>query len=115
MRISDGHVAGSNLPWMAEVKLEVFVSRKVDSVRPALAGGGFWDSSDDSYRPKPSWGCPDLLSALYLQFYLLITNSLPIRRCKNPACRMPIQVTRKNRKFCNSTCRSNKRHYPDPD
>lgn len=103
----------SNLPWMAEVKLGEFVTRKVKDIRLDLAGGGFWDPSDNGYRPKQSWRCPDLLSAIYLQFYLLITNSLPVRRCENPSCRMPIQITKRNRRFCNATCRSNKRHYPD--
>lgn len=110
---ADRQTWDSNLPWMAEGKLREFVTRRVENIRLDLAGGGFWDPTDDGYRPKQSWKCPDLLSAMYLQFYLLITNSLPVRRCNDPSCRMPFPVTRKNRRVCNSTCRSNKRHYPD--
>ena len=66
-------------------------------------------SSVDRYKSTQSWGATDLISAVYLQFYLLMTNGLAMRRCENPACGMP--VTRRNRKFCNPTCRSNMRHY----
>lgn len=64
------------------------------------------------YALDSAWYCPDLLSALYLQFYLLVTRQKPTRRCENPACLMPFPVTRKNKRFCNSTCRSNARNYP---
>lgn len=55
------------------------------------------------YALGSTWYCPDLLSVLYLQFYLLITEQKPTRRCENPACLMPFPVTRKNKRFCNST------------
>jgi hypothetical protein len=63
------------------------------------------------YRIPRSWDCPDLLSAMYLQFYLLITDFEPMRRCQNPACGLPFPATRKNKRFCNATCRSNARNY----
>ena len=63
------------------------------------------------YRIPRSWDCPDLLSALYLQFYLLVTDFEPMRRCQNPACGLPFPATRKNKRFCNATCRSNARNY----
>jgi hypothetical protein len=63
------------------------------------------------YRIPRSWDCPDLLSAMYLQVYLLITDFEPMRRCKNPACGLPFPATRKNKHFCNATCRSNARNY----
>jgi hypothetical protein len=63
------------------------------------------------YRIPRSWDCPDLLSAMYLQFYLLITDFEPVRRCQNPACGLPFPATRSNRIYCNATCRSNARHY----
>jgi len=68
-------------------------------------------SSGSDYSIPRSWYCPDLLSAMYLQFYLLITDSEPVRRCQNPACGMPFPATRKNKRFCNATCRSNARNY----
>jgi hypothetical protein len=63
------------------------------------------------YRIPRSWACPDLLSAMYLQFYLLITDFERMRRCQNPACGLPFPATRKNKRFCNATCRSNARNY----
>ena len=63
------------------------------------------------YRIRRSWDCPDLCSAMYLQFYLVITDFEPMRRCQNPACVLPFPATRKNRRFCNATCRSNARNY----
>ena len=58
--------------------------------------------------------CPSLLSAIYLQFYLYATNNKPMRHCENPACGMPFPVARKDKRFCNDTCRSNARHYRSP-
>lgn len=104
-------IRGSNLPWMAEVTLAVFVTSKVEGVRLGLRGSGFWGSSDGSYRPVQALECPDLYSAMYLQFYLLITGGLPMRRCKHPSCRMPFPVTHNNKWFCTPTCRSGMRHH----
>ena len=57
-----------------------------------------------------SWMCPDLLTALYLQFYRLITKSKPIRYCDH--CGQPFEATRSNRRFCNPSCRSGIRYEP---
>jgi hypothetical protein len=100
-----------NLQFVATALLEGFVRDKLEGVRPALWSGETSGAWAGRYRPTQSWKCPDLLSAVYLQFYLLMTNSLKMRLCENPACHMPIPVTRKNRRFCSSTCRSNMRHY----
>ena len=98
--------------WVALRALQHIVENRIANVRlsfdenylnfPPLGG---------DYRIPRSWDCPDLLSAMYLQFYLLITDVEPLRRCKNPACDMPFPATRKNKRFCNATCRSNARHY----
>jgi hypothetical protein len=59
-----------------------------------------------------SWYCPDLLSAIYLQFYLLVTKSKPIRFCKSPACRQPFIPNSGKHIYCKDGCRSNARNYP---
>jgi hypothetical protein len=59
----------------------------------------------------PSWHCPDLLSAIYLQFYLLVTKSKPIRFCKSPACRQAFVPNSGKQIYCNDSCRSNARNY----
>jgi hypothetical protein len=69
------------------------------------------DEGQDPLLARRTMRCPDLLSAIYLQFYLMLTNNKPMRLCENPVCRMPLPVTRKDRRFCGATCRSNARHY----
>ena len=110
---ADGDARGSNLPWMAEAMLASFVTSKVEGVRLSLWGSGYWGSSDGAYKPLPTWECSDLLSAIYLQFYLLIVDGLPMRRCKVPSCQTPFPLTRKDKLVCDATCRSNLRHYPE--
>lgn len=55
----------------------------------------------------PSYECPDLLTALYLQLFLLITKNKPLRYCEH--CGEPFEATRQNKRFCDATCRSNGR------
>jgi hypothetical protein len=59
----------------------------------------------------PSWHCPDLLSAIYLQAYLLVTKSKPIRFCESPACRQPFVPNSGKHIYCKDGCRSNARNY----
>ncbi len=61
------------------------------------------------YRLGFSWHCPDLISAIYLQLFLLATKNTPMRFCK--ACQTPIPAKPKNKRFCNATCRSNARNH----
>lgn len=103
------------LQALVTVELQSFVKDKLGGIRLALWSDFEQASWAARYKPTQSWECPDLISAMYLQFYLMMTQNLAMRRCKNPACEMPIPMTRKNRKFCNPTCRSNMRHYPEPE
>ena len=64
-----------------------------------------------NYHPVPSYRCPDLRSALYLQLYLMVTDRRPTRICESPICCQPFFPTNKRQHFCNPTCRSNARHY----
>ena len=100
------------LQFTAIIRLEVFVMSKLANIRPAFWSEPLPETPPNAYKPVPSWHCPDLLSAIYLQLYLWMTSSLPMRRCANPACGTPFPVTRKDKRVCNRTCRSNLRHYP---
>jgi hypothetical protein len=60
------------------------------------------------YRLGFSWHSPDLISAIYLQLFLLASRNTPLRTCK--ACQTPLPAKPKNKRFCNSTCRSNGRN-----
>ena len=69
------------------------------------------DEGQDPLLARRTMRCPDLLSAIYFQFYLMFTDNKPMHLCENPVCRMPFPVTRKGRRFCGATCRSNARHF----
>jgi hypothetical protein len=60
----------------------------------------------------PSYQCPDLASALYLQFYLLITKNKAPRFCENPPCGELYFPAKRNQLYCSESCRSNARNYP---
>ena len=62
------------------------------------------------FARRTMW-CPDLLSAVYLQFYLMVTDNKLLRRCENPACGLPFPAKPKHKRFCNASCRSNARNY----
>jgi len=66
----------------------------------------------EPYRPVLSWRCPDLRSAIYLQFALMVTGGQPWRKCANPNCRSPFPAKPSNKKFCKAGCRSTGRNYP---
>jgi hypothetical protein len=65
-------------------------------------------SPSSRYRLGFSWHCPDLISAIYLQLFLLATKNTPMRFCK--ACQTPLPAKPKHKRFCNPTCRSNGRN-----
>jgi hypothetical protein len=102
----------NTLLFVAAIRLEGFVLSRVKDVRLGFWGElGPWEPSR-AYKPVQSWRCPDLRSCIYLQFYFLMTDALPMRRCLNPACEMPFPATRRDKRVCNRSCRSNLRHYP---
>jgi hypothetical protein len=65
-------------------------------------------SPSSRYRLRLSWHCPDLISAIYLQLFLLATKNTPMRFCE--ACQTPLPAKPKHKRFCNPTCRSNGRN-----
>lgn len=89
-----------------------------DSIHGLVFFGESGEERNFFFKPPyglgSTWHCPDLLSALYLQLYLLVTQHKPTRCCENPACAMPFPATRKDKRFCNPTCRSGARNYPKP-
>jgi hypothetical protein len=94
------------LVFRAAMILEMFVKQKVASVRL-----GFSDPVDRPvkapvYTPVQSWNCPDLLSAVYLQFYLWMIKAWPMRICENEDCTIPFPATRTDKRYCTDACRS---------
>lgn len=69
---------------------------------------GIRHNKDDLNNPwsgTPGWSCHPLLAAMYLQFYWLITQKKPIRRCDY--CGGVYELTRSNKRFCSKQCREN--------
>ena len=95
------------------VAFEALISQLLSNVRLTLSPHLARAIPDryGAYKPTQSWRCFDLRSAIYLQFYLMITDSRPVRYCENPVCRMPFLAGRKDKHHCNDSCRSNARHY----
>ena len=91
--------------------LELHVRKKLSNVNLDFAVEGL---SVFGVLPSPityaqSFSCPDLLSAIYLQFYLLMTGALPLKICGNPNCRVAFEASRKDKKYCTAGCRSSGR------
>jgi hypothetical protein len=107
-----GRFDSSSLGFMTSVKLEAIVMSNLENVRPSLYSDFGISSTFGSYKPTPTWECPDLISAIYLQLYLWIVEGLPMRRCAIPSCRTPFPMKRSDKQVCSDTCRSNLRHYP---
>jgi hypothetical protein len=100
------------LLFVAVRRLEGFVLSRVEDVRSGLWGELVPWAPSRAYKPVQSWRCPDLISAIYLQFCFWMTDALPMRRCLNPACEMLFPAARRDKRACSRSCRSNLRHYP---
>jgi hypothetical protein len=103
---------------VARIHLETLVERKLSSVRlsfwnmaEATDMDDEWTEQSDEYVLAQSWRCPDLLSMIYMQFYLVMVNAVPLGICEHPRCRTPFPANRKDKRFCTDTCRSGARRY----
>ena len=100
-------------PFRAMAELETRVVGKVEKVRPTLYSDYTMTFPYGRYKVTSAWTCPDLMSAMYLQLFLWITEGVPMRRCAIPTCRTPFPWTRKDKNVCSDSCRSNLRRYPE--
>lgn len=94
------------LVFRAALVLEAFVKQKVADVRLDFFAFTEKLAPAPVYAPVQSWTCPDLLSAIYLQFYLWMTKAWPMRICANERCSTPFPATRTDKIYCTGTCRS---------
>jgi hypothetical protein len=95
-----------------------FMERKISHVRLSWwnAAG---DTSDrdysempssliDAFEPVQALRCPGLLSAIWLQLFLMVVGVVPAKFCENPMCQTPFPATRKDSVYCSDdACRSN--------
>lgn len=110
------------LLWIADQVLCDVIAEELAGIRIRPVSGFAipWETTDKEladirsasprpYVPTNSFTCPDLLSALYLQLFLVISRRRPVRRCEG--CGLPLPETaRKDRRHHDDTCRSNARH-----
>jgi hypothetical protein len=120
-----GGVAINVVLGVADKVLAEMLSQSVAHVRPRAIKGfeapmrattkeelrSYYLAANNNYRMQQGWHYPDLRSAIYMQFYMLVTQNRPMRLCENPRCKMPFPATKRNRRFCCDTCRSNARRY----
>jgi hypothetical protein len=74
----------------AHAVLDEIATEQIKDVRPRV------------HYSDLSWLCPDLLSALYLQFALLSMGDRPKRECRN--CGTLFVLTRDDKYHCDETC-----------
>lgn len=97
--------------WLGFCVLAEVVEESLSGVRLGVSIHSPDMFDPESPKFKQALHCPDLLSAMYLEFHLLMTRKTPMRRCESPICGLPFPLTRKDKRFCNNTCRSNSRHH----
>jgi hypothetical protein len=85
----------------AHAVLDQIATKKIEDVRPRV------------YDSDLSWSCPDLLSALYLQFALLRMGDRPKRICEN--CGTLFPLTREDKYHCDETCYRTAYNHRDVD
>jgi hypothetical protein len=114
--------AKHSLLWITDQVLCDVLAEALDGVRIRPVSGFAipWETTDKElaeirsaglqpYVPASSFTCPDLLSALYLQLFLVICRRRPMRRCEG--CGLPLpERARKGRRYHDATCRSNARY-----
>lgn len=64
----------------------------------------------DEWNISSSWQCNNLMSALYLHFYWLVTQNERIKKCEYKDCGNYFSANRTDQKFCSTSCRK-KHHY----
>jgi len=112
LTLADGFLADQLSKSLAGVRLRVVPGLQIphganEEDRKSLAVS-LMMAPWSQYRLGFSWHCPDLISAIYLQLFLLATKNTPMRFCE--ACQTPLPAKPKHKRFCNSTCRSNARN-----
>ena len=97
----------------SQVGLEYEVERKLTHVRLGFTRDFKHPRPLTYSRPRLVPKCPDLRSALWLQFGRLIEDKRPLRNCK--MCGLPFPLTRRDKWVCGQTCRKAKSRKASAD
>jgi hypothetical protein len=85
--------------------LRFVLQEKMKDVRLTFADS---PEAAEGSKFRQSWYCRDLLSAIYLSFYLFATEGNRVGYCQ--LCGRPMELTRSDKRYCGDTCRSNARY-----
>lgn len=92
---------------MITTGFEAFLTRQIAGVKVSLSSSHNSSRSPEyNYAPRRTYRCPDLLTAIWLQFYLAVTERHPLKRCANPSCFTLFFPNDGRQKYCDSGCRS---------
>lgn len=103
-----GETVSNNSVALLATRFDNFLSQKLSNVQVVMSTSWHFTTSE-KYAPRRKYRYPDLLTAIWLQFYLAITQGNEVRICRNPNCRSPFFPKRANQKSCGSGCRSSSR------
>lgn len=92
---------------MITTRFEAFLTRQIAGVKVSLSSSHNSSRSlEYNYAPRRTYRCPDLLTAIWLQFYLAVTERHPLKHCANPSCFTLFFPNDGRQKYCGSGCRS---------
>lgn len=87
---------------------DVFLSKKLSDVEVSMSTSWYFIQGE-KYAPRRKYHYHDLISAIWLQFYLAITQGNEPRICRNSNCQAPFFPERADRVTCSDGCRSSSR------
>lgn len=93
--------------YVAAADIAYSIVGKLEGVRLHLWGlRQDWDIADTHHAlgltVEPALFCPDLISYIYLQLYMITTFRQPVQECKG--CGIIFSPQRRNANFCNMKC-----------
>lgn len=103
---ADGELPDDLVLLAAEMGLQWFVKRRLVDVRLDFDPFGGHPRAGQAYRPRLVFRIPDLYSAIWYQFALLLADARPVKFCE--ICERPIFHPRRDQKTCSDACRKEK-------
>jgi hypothetical protein len=103
-----GNTLSDNSIAMLAIWFDVFLSKKLSDVEVSMSTSWYFIKGE-KYAPRRKYSYHDLISAIWLQFYLAITQGNEPRICRNSNCQAPFFPERADHVTCSDGCRSSSR------
>lgn len=103
-----GNTVSDNSIALLVTWFDVFLSKKLSDVEVSMSTSWYFIKGE-KYAPRRKYRYHDLISAIWLQFYLAITQGNEPRICRNSNCQAPFFPERADRVTCSDGCRSSSR------